>query len=162
MKKDIPSNSRRGFFKTAGILAGTAVVAPAVMARGNSKAKQSLFNDYKKEKIGSLKALKSAGELDFNYPDSDSMCKAVYIEGKVKAYSTICTHKGCPTMYNKSAGVFECPCHHSKFDAANEGQMIIGHATGKLPQVILEIDGDNIYAVGFEGLIFGRINNTRG
>ena len=143
-------------------MAGTAAVAPAVMASGTKEARQSVFNDYKRSKIGSLSDLKSNGELDFNYPDSNSMCKAVYVDGQVKAYSTICTHKGCPTIYNKETEVFECPCHHTKYDAAKDGQMIIGHATGGLPQVILEIDGDNIYAVGFEGLIFGRINNARG
>jgi arsenite oxidase small subunit len=155
-------SSRRGFLKAAGLLAGTAAVAPAVMANSDTKRSQSVFQDYSETKIGSLKQLKKDGEFDFTYPDAASLCKAVYIKGEVKAYSTICTHKGCPTIYNKEMEQFECPCHHTKYDAKKDGQMVIGHATGGLPKVLLEIKGDDIYAVGFDGLIFGRINNNRG
>jgi len=155
-------SSRRSFLKVAGFMAGAAAVAPAAMASSKNQANQSIFGEYARVKVTSLSNLKANGEVDFTYPDSNSMCKAVYVDNQVKAYSTVCTHKGCPTMYDKKTGVFECPCHHTKYDAAKDGQMIIGHATGGLPEVILEVSGDDIYAVGFEGLIFGRINNTRG
>jgi arsenite oxidase small subunit len=40
--------------------------------------------------------------------------------------------------------------------------MIIGgHATESLPQVLLELEGDNIYAVGMIGLIYGRYDNLK-
>jgi len=156
-------SSRRGFLKTAGLIAGTAAVAPSVVASTTDKSKsQSVFGEYESNKIGTVSQLKKDGELDFFYPDDASMCKAVYIDGEVKAYSTICTHKGCPTVYNKDLQQFECPCHFTKYDAAKDGQMVIGHATGGLPKVLLQIKGDDIYAVGFDGLIFGRINNNRG
>jgi arsenite oxidase small subunit len=155
-------SGRRGFLKATALLAGSAAVAPSVMANSHSKPTQSVFNEYESSKIGTVSQLKKDKELDFMYPDEDSMCKAVYVDGQVKAYSTLCTHKGCPTLYNKELKQFECPCHFTKYDAAKNGQMIIGHATGALPQVLLEIKGDDIYAVGFDGLIFGRINNNRG
>lgn len=160
---ELKQASRRSFFKTAGLIAGSAAIAPAMVASTTDKAKsQSVFGEYESNKIGTVSQLKNDGELDFFYPDDASMCKAVYIDGEVKAYSTICTHKGCPTMYNKELQQFECPCHFTKYDAAKDGQMVIGHATGGLPKVLLEIKGDDIYAVGFDGLIFGRINNNRG
>lgn len=155
-------SSRRSFLKTTALFAGSAAIAPSVMASSNTKAQQSVFSEYESNKIGTLSQLKKDGELDFNYPDEASMCKAVYIDGEIKAYSTICTHKGCPTIYNKEQQQFECPCHYTKYDAKKDGQMIIGHATGALPKVLLEIKGDDIYAIGFDGLIFGRINNNRG
>lgn len=155
-------SSRRGFLKATALFAGSAAMAPSVIASTNTKAQQSVFNEYEPNKIGTLSQLKKEGELDFNYPDDASTCKAVYIDGEIKAYSTICTHKGCPTVYNKELQQFECPCHYTKYDAAKDGQMVIGHATGGLPKVLLEIKGDDIYAVGFDGLIFGRINNNRG
>lgn len=155
-------SSRRGFLKAAGLLAGTAVVAPVMVASTEKAKTQSVFGEYESNKIGTVSQLKKDGEIDFNYPDDNSMCKAVYVNGEIKAYSTICTHKGCPTIYNKDLQQFECPCHYTKYDAAKDGQMVIGHATGGLPKVILEIKGDDIYAVGFDGLIFGRINNNRG
>jgi len=155
-------SSRRGFLKATALLAGSAAVAPSVMASGTTKPQQSVFSEYTSNKIGTISQLKKEGELDFMYPDESSMCKAVYIDGDVKAYSTICTHKGCPTVYNKKLEQFECPCHYTKYDARKDGQMVIGHATGGLPKVLLEIKGDDIYAIGFDGLIFGRINNNRG
>jgi Rieske Fe-S protein len=33
--------------------------------------------------------------------------------------------------------------------------VLSGHATQALPQVVLELDGDAIRAVGIQGLIFG-------
>ncbi|MDX4062428.1 arsenate reductase (azurin) small subunit [Aliarcobacter skirrowii] len=156
------TSSRRGFLKAAGLLAGTAAIAPSMVANTEKPKVKSVFSEYEFNKIGTLSQLKKDGELDFSYPDKNSLCKAIYVNGEVKAYSVICTHKGCPTLYNKGLQQFECPCHYTKYDAIKDGQMIIGHATGKLPQVILEIKGDDIYAVGFDGLIFGRINNNIG
>lgn len=155
-------NSRRGFLKFTGMLAGTVVAAPTLMAKANNTAEKSVYSDYDKVRIGSLNQIKKDGEFDFSYPDDSSLCKAVYVENQVKAYSTICTHKGCPTMYDKATSTFICPCHFSKFDALKDGQMIIGHATGGLPRVLLEIEGDDVFAIGMDGLIFGRINNTKG
>ena len=34
-----------------------------------------------------------------------------------------------------------------------------GHGTERLPQILLELDGDNIFAVGMIGLIYGRYDN---
>ena len=33
--------------------------------------------------------------------------------------------------------------------------VISGHGTESLPQIVLEIDGDDIYAVGVLGLVYG-------
>ncbi|MDZ7817432.1 MAG: Rieske 2Fe-2S domain-containing protein [Aliarcobacter sp.] len=104
-------SSRRGFLKAAGLLAGTAVVAPVMVASTEKAKTQSVFGEYESNKIGTVSQLKKDGEIDFNYPDDNSMCKAVYVNGEIKAYSTICTHKGCPTIYNKDLQQFECPCH---------------------------------------------------
>lgn len=152
---------RRGFLKFSLLGLGAATVAPSIMAAESLKP-GSLFGAYPRLKIGTLSQLKKDGQMDFSYPDASSMCKAVYVKGEVKAYSAICTHKGCPTVYDAQAAVFNCPCHFTKYDAAKDGQMIIGHATGGLPQVRLEIQNDNIFAIGVDGLIFGRINNTIG
>jgi arsenite oxidase small subunit len=118
--------------------------------------------EYAKKKVGSLSALKSVGTMDFSYPDVDSPCQAVYIDGKVQAYSILCTHKGCPLMYNASNKTFVCPCHFSKFDAEKDGQMVIGQATSDLPQVFVKIEGDSIIAYGIDGLVFGRESNKLG
>ena len=49
--------------------------------------------------------------------------------------------------------------HQSTFDLTRHGMIIGGHATQSLPQVLLELEGDDIYAVGMLGLIYGRYDN---
>jgi arsenite oxidase small subunit len=93
-------NARRGFLKAAAGMTAAAVAAPALLASQNSN--NGTFYGYEDKTIGSLSKLKSGGEMDFNYPDADSPCKAVMVDGKIKAYSLLCTHKGCPILYNAS------------------------------------------------------------
>lgn len=154
-------HTRREFLKFSALGLGTIAAAPALIA-GDAQPTMSVYGGYTKNRVGSLTKLKKAGELDFSYPDGNALCKAVYVNNEVKAYSIICTHKGCPTVYNKEKALFECPCHFTKYDAKKDGQMVIGHATGRLPRVLLEINGDDIFAIGVDGLIFGRINNNVG
>ena len=151
--------SRRGFFKVAAGVAGVTLAAPALLATTDTK-RVGAYLDYPRKKIGSLSLLEKEGEIDFNYPDESSPCKAVYVDGKVKAYSILCTHKGCPTMYDAEKKIFVCPCHFSKFDAQKDGQAIISQSTGKLPRVLVTVEDNNVVAYGIDGLIFGRIANT--
>jgi arsenite oxidase small subunit len=83
----------------------------------------------------------------------------------VVAFNTICTHQGGPLMgtYNaehKTLG--QCPFHLTTYDLTRYGIIVSGQAYQSLPQVLLEVKGDSIYAVGVMGLIFGRNNNLIG
>jgi arsenite oxidase small subunit len=40
--------------------------------------------------------------------------------------------------------------------------MITASAVQNLPQIVLEVDGDDIYAVGVLGLIYGYQDNLQG
>lgn len=153
-------NTRRGFLKTAMGLTVATVAAPSLMAVQNSKGVG--FYGYENKVVGLISKLKSAGEIDFNYPDADSPCKAVMVGGQIKAYSLLCTHKGCPIMYNASSKSFRCPCHFSEFDAELGGQMIIGQATENIPEILVRVEEDKIIAYGVNGLIFGRESNIKG
>ena len=150
--------SRRGFLKAATLAVGAGVASP-LLASGNSTNKIGALLDYPTKKVASLRELKKNRQMSFNYPDENSPCQAVYINGEVKAYSILCTHKGCPTMYDEKEQTFNCPCHFSKFDAAKGGQMVIGQATEKLPEILVKVQGNDIIAYGVDGLIFGRITN---
>ena len=95
-------------------------------------------------------------------PTQSSPCTAVKMgkpvaggvgpDGDIVAYSTLCTHMGCPVSYDANARVFKCPCHFSMFDAEMAGQMICGQATENLPQIVLEYDAKDgtVTAVGVE------------
>jgi arsenite oxidase small subunit len=49
-----------------------------------------------------------------------------------------------------------CPLHLTTFDLTKHGMVASGHATESLPQIVLELQGDDIYAVGVMGLVYGH------
>ena len=53
-----------------------------------------------------------------------------------------------------------CPLHLTTFDLRRHGMVVAGHATQSLPQLVLEVDGNDIYATGILGLIYGKCNNA--
>jgi arsenite oxidase small subunit len=76
----------------------------------------------------------------------------------IVAFSTRCTHLGGPLEGALDAAnqvLGPCPLHLTRFDLTRHGVVLCGHATQALPQVMLELDGDAIRAVGIQGLVFG-------
>lgn len=64
--------------------------------------------------------------------------------GALKAYSTICTHAGCPI--NKLQGtLLICPCHGSEFDAVT-GKVRRAPATEPLTEVPVKVKDGRIVA----------------
>ena len=64
-------------------------------------------------------------------------------EGRVVAFSAICTHQGCKVA---PAGVtLNCPCHGSKFDAMT-GRVLNGPAKADLEPVAVKISGQDVVA----------------
>jgi arsenite oxidase small subunit len=124
---------------------------------------------YPRVKIGTLGDLGS-GVLSTTYPDPSSLVQVLKLGAKtvggvgpdedIVAYSGLCTHMGCPVLYDAATKMFKCPCHYSHFDAAADAMMINGPATQHLPRLVLEVDGEDIYAVGVQGLIYGRAHNV--
>lgn len=64
--------------------------------------------------------------------------------GALKAYSTICTHAGCPI--NKLQGTtLICPCHGSQFDAVT-GKVVQTPATEPLNELPVKASNGRIIA----------------
>lgn len=82
----------------------------------------------------------------------------------VVAFSNQCTHMGCLiTEYHPEAHVLgPCPCHFSSFDLSRDGVASFGQATQSLPRILLELDGDDIFATGVFRLIYGHSDNRSG
>ncbi len=165
-----PCMSRRQFLLTGG-------AAIALMAVGNipgiASAAQMLKATYPRQKIGSLSALKKGVPIDFNYPYPDVRNILVRLgtpagggvgrEGDIVAFNQQCTHMGGPldgTYKDQYQALGPCPLHLTTFDLTRHGMVISGHATESLPQIVLEIEGDSIYAVGIMGLVYGYSNMT--
>ena len=170
--------SRRRFLLTSGLATATATVMVTLNA-GTPFAQQmpGVVATFPRKLITQLSALKQDESFDFQYPDegaySESMIVRMGVEGgggigpdrDVVAFNYTCTHQGgsLADTYKadtKSLGV--CPLHLSTYDLTRHGILISGQAYQSLPQVLLELDGDDIYAVGVFGLIFGRFDNLQG
>ena len=143
----------------------------AVIASPEAKAAAGAVLPYEEKMIGHAGTLKVGQPVTFAYPDDASPCTLVKIgqavpggvgpEGDIVAYSSLCTHMGCPVVYDRSSNTFRCPCHFSSFDAELFGQMICGQATENLPKIVLQHDeaDDSVSAVAVDGLIYGRVSN---
>jgi len=126
---------------------------------------------YKAKVVAHANNLKDNVPVNFSFPDASSPCALIKTgtavsggvgpDGDIVAYSTLCTHMGCPVSYDGQARTFKCPCHYSMFDPEKGGQMVCGQATEDLPRIVLQYDAktDTITAVGVEGLIYGRQAN---
>ncbi len=129
---------------------------------------------YPRVKVGSISSMASGEAVFFDYPlvgQSNIMVKleeraigGLGDERDIVAFSNICTHMGCPvTDYQPEHKVLgPCVCHFTTFDLSKDGQVVLGQATQNLPRVLLEQDGDDVYATGVFRLISGYANNLSG
>ena len=166
------SVSRREFLKISGsVAAGTgAAVLPGLAGAAPAQDAGSTVLPYPRKAVSSASDLKQGTPVTFNYPDDSSPCALIKMgrsvpggvgpDRDIVAYSTLCTHMGCPALYDQATRTFRCGCHYSVFDAEMAGQMVCGQATENLPQVVLEYGGDGgITATAIRGLIYGRQSN---
>ncbi|HJO96397.1 MAG TPA: arsenate reductase (azurin) small subunit [Rhodospirillales bacterium] len=164
--------SRRQFLLTSG---ATSVVM--VSAAPGLAATPAMVSTYPRQKIAKLSQLKADQPVDFSYPDkgafSESMVVKLGIEAgggvgpghDVVAFNYACTHQGgtlSGTYKGDTKSLGACPLHLSTYDLTRHGILISGQAYQSLPQVLLELQGDDVYAVGVFGLIFGRYDNLQG
>lgn len=63
-------------------------------------------------------------------------------EGTFRAFSTACTHEGCP-VDQVVDGQIQCPCHGSRF-SIEDGSPTEGPARTPLEEVRIRVDGDSI------------------
>lgn len=167
--------TRRSFLKLTGggAAVGTLSLANATLAQEPAKAAPAgnTTLPYPRQAIAKLNELEINQPVSFSYPDSSSPCVlikkgravpgGVGPEQDVVAYSTLCTHMGCPVLYDQAAETFKCPCHYSIFDPDKSGQMVTGQATENLPQIVLAYDDAEgaVHAIAVDGLIYGRQAN---
>ncbi|MEU4287216.1 Rieske (2Fe-2S) protein [Kribbella sp. NPDC026596] len=64
------------------------------------------------------------------------------VKGTFKAFSSICTHLGCPVA-SVANGTINCDCHGSKYAIAT-GAVVDGPAPRPLPPKQITVSGDSI------------------
>jgi len=164
--------SRRSFLLAGGALVSLAVVGgvPGIAA---AAPVQALKKAYPRVKVGTLSALQKGKPVEFAYPYPDVQNILVKLGTEagagvgpakdIVAFNQQCTHMGGPmqgTYKDEYQALGPCPLHLTTFDLTRHGMVISGHATEALPQIVLEVHGNDIYAVGVMGLIFGYAANT--
>ena len=155
--------TRREFIKI-GSATTLASGLPAAAAPAPARA-----GDYPVLDVADLRQLKVDVPLAFTYPDASSPAVLVRMKGaaeggvgpgnSIVAFSTLCTHKGCPVSYRPERKLLICPCHWSSFDPAKAGRMVIGQGSEPLARIALRLEGETIQAFGIDGLVYGRHTN---
>jgi arsenite oxidase small subunit len=166
--------SRRNFLKISGGAAAGASVSVAGLAHAGKAEAHDVGRatlPYPAKPVAMARSMPVNQAVPFSYPDASSPCAAIKLgypvkggagpDGDIVAYSTLCTHMGCPVAYDTTEKTFKCPCHFSIFDTEKQGQMVCGQATENLPRIVLDYDSKTgaVRAVAVEGLIYGRQSN---
>ena len=90
------------------------------------------------------------GSLVFAYPEEHDLCIVVRTGPQhYVAFDQKCTHLSCAVVPEVSRGRFFCPCHNGAFELET-GVPIAGPPRRPLERIMLEIRGDDLYAVGRE------------
>lgn len=144
-------------------VAGAAGVIIAVTGDGDNEG------EFPRQTVAKVTDLRVNQPVSFEYPLKgqssilvdlgDEVPGGVGDNNSIVAYSALCQHMGCPVQFVPEGGYMLCPCHQSKYDPAREGNVIQGVAQAPLPRIELEIDGDDVVAVGVNGLIYGYREN---
>lgn len=163
--------TRRQFLLTSGFVTAT-IVLGGVPGLGTRRV-EAIVSRYPRMKIGRLSDLKQDTLVPFTYPSKDIRNILIKLglpagggvgPGRdVVAFNPVCTHMGgaLENTYKPAHKVLgQCPLHQATFDLTRHGIIVSGHATQSLPQVELELEGDDIYATGIIGLVFGRNSNV--
>lgn len=163
------SLTRRNLVKATGVGVSGCMLSSFADAAA-SQAALSSGPPYPELRIAQVNELKIDAPLQFNYPDDSSPAILIRLSqggatggvgpnNSIVGFSQLCTHKGCPVQYKPERKLLICPCHWSSFDPTKSGQMVIGQASQALPQIRLRVTGNSVFAIGVDGLIFGRHTN---
>ena len=152
--------------------AGASLIALTVPGLGVAQGRVVM---YPRKKVALLSTLRKGVPVEFRYPWDHANCDTVLLKlgqeaaggvgpnKDVVAFNGLCPHMGWSIPVKKffaDPGIAgPCPGHWTTFDLTRYGMVVSGHATQGLPQVVLELDGDDIVAVGVLGLIFGFHDN---
>ena len=168
--------SRRTFVATSGTV-GTMLLSEVFPGRVIGQADDTAVEVTKlpRKRIGALSELKPSEAVSFKYPDDGDLQNCMLIrtgelsgggigpDQDVVAFSARCTHMGASLDgdYKPEHNVAgPCSLHLTTFDLTRHGIVVAGHATQALPQIILQLEGDDIFAVGIVGLVYGNSVNA--
>lgn len=140
--------SRRDLVKFVILTSGAFVVGQAWIAW------KSVFSRPKtgfvRQPIAEVGELEVGGAKTFAYPQGSTPRLLVRTgQSSFVAYDQQCTHLQCPVVPAVAQGKLHCPCHNGWFDLQT-GVPLAGPPRRRLPRVLLELQGDTVFATGVE------------
>ena len=178
---DRPCLSRRRFLlASGGATVTTLFLASQFSKTGIGEELLAEVAEFERKKVAPLSDLKVDTPVPVFYPfdatDLNSLSFIVKLgvpagggvgpNSDIVAFNTLCTHvggdlSGTDRTYLKEHKILgPCPLHLTTFDLRRHGMVVAGHATQSLPQVVLKVDDDDVYATGILGLIYGKRDNA--
>lgn len=102
------------------------------------------------QRIARVGDVPEGGAFYFNYPDPGEQAVLLHLPGgQFVAYSQKCTHLSCAVYYQAEQKRLFCPCHEGVFDPQT-GDPTAGPPPRRLPRIVLDRQGDTLYAVGVD------------
>jgi Rieske Fe-S protein len=138
--------TRRSALRGAGVFAVGGVAGAVVVTLRDDDADNANANayGYEDKSSGSASALAAVADIPSGgglVLDDAKVVVTKADDGTVRAFSSICTHQGCPVA-EVADGRIICPCHGSQFDA-DTGEVADGPASRPLPPVTVTVrDGE--------------------
>jgi nitrite reductase/ring-hydroxylating ferredoxin subunit len=131
-----PSASRRTVLRGAALapVAGLAACSPGEGVESGPAAPTVSVD------LGAEGEVTQGAHLDLD--NNVVVCRAA--DGSLKAYSTICTHGGCP-ISELEGTTLTCRCHGSRFDAAT-GEVLRRPATVPLTELPVRVENGRVIA----------------
>lgn len=140
--------ARRDFAKFLVLTSGAFAVGQGYIAAKSLLRKRAPQPGRKR--VAALSAVPPGSAAVFSYPGEHDPCLLVRTaDGELFAYDQRCTHLACAVVPKIDEGVLHCPCHEGYFDLQT-GRNIAGPPPRPLPRVVLEVEGDDVYAVAVE------------
>jgi Rieske Fe-S protein len=129
-------------------LTSTALFVSAAAVAGKAAFDSRNEQAYAAAKIEGAETLAPGSALNFRYPTEDDTAILVRTaDGQYHAYGQKCTHLACPVYFQQQRQRLECPCHEGGFDART-GNVLYGPPPRPLDQIMLEVRGGEVWAVG--------------
>lgn len=140
--------TRREIAKFLTLGSGTLVAATAGVAVIGDRLRP--HGPFHRQPIAGARALLRNASLLFRYPtDADPCILVRQGDGRLAAYSQVCTHLSCAVVHRPLTGELFCPCHEGHFACA-DGRPTAGPPERRLPRIVLEEAGGEVFAVGVE------------
>lgn len=130
---------RLAVYASGALFAGTVFLA--LLGRSDNRRRGS------PKPIAGAADLPQGEALYFHYPGEDDQAVLLNLPGAgLVAYSQKCTHLSCSVYFKQATQELHCPCHDGKFEAST-GEPISGPPQRRLPRIVLEQRGDQLFAM---------------